>query len=234
MTHGTHILVPVPVFWPVLPLLPNLCLPSPQGFGGQPETVQRLLPWSDAKRPLRRQNRGTEAPLISGLGLLSVNPLPGPHNSYPNPQNRSVWLGLEDTDNPVQHVYGHNASMLCRCQFPSGIQISKAKSHQHGPRDTTHERKTTGHRNRPLLSSLLCVWVLDDARSSSLIRSWTSDFLKMHIKNKWIRSALFASSGLMFAIGTTKMGDQASALIVITGGLISLAALVSRVPDQEQ
>jgi hypothetical protein len=38
----------------------------------------------------------------------------------------------------------------------------------------------------------------------------------------------------MFAIGTTKMGDQASALIVITGGLISLAALVSRVPDQEQ
>ena len=56
----------------------------------------------------------------------------------------------------------------------------------------------------------------------------------MHIKNKWIRSALFASSGLMFAIGTTKMEDQASALIVITGGLISLAALVSRVPDQEQ
>ena len=56
----------------------------------------------------------------------------------------------------------------------------------------------------------------------------------MHIKNKWIRSALFASSGLMLAIGITKTGDQASALIVITGGLISLAALVSRVPDQEQ
>ena len=56
----------------------------------------------------------------------------------------------------------------------------------------------------------------------------------MHIKNKWIRSALFAFSGLMFAIGITKMGDQISALIVITGGLVSLAALVSRVPDQKQ
>ena len=38
----------------------------------------------------------------------------------------------------------------------------------------------------------------------------------------------------MLAIGIAKTGDQASALIVITGGLISLAALVSRVPDQEQ
>ena len=37
----------------------------------------------------------------------------------------------------------------------------------------------------------------------------------------------------MFAIGITKMGDQTSALIVITGGLVSLAALLSRVPDQE-
>jgi len=56
----------------------------------------------------------------------------------------------------------------------------------------------------------------------------------MHIKNKWIRSALFASSGLMFAIGITKIEDHTSALIVITGGLVSLAALASRVPDQEQ
>lgn len=38
----------------------------------------------------------------------------------------------------------------------------------------------------------------------------------------------------MFAIGISKMEDQTSALIVITGGLVSLAALASRVPDQEQ
>ena len=56
----------------------------------------------------------------------------------------------------------------------------------------------------------------------------------MLIKNKWIRSALHTISGLMFAIGITKMGDQASALIVITAGLVSLAALLSRVPDKEQ
>ena len=55
----------------------------------------------------------------------------------------------------------------------------------------------------------------------------------MHIKNKWIRSALFASLGVMYAIGITKMRDLTSALIVITGGLVSLAALLSRVPDQE-
>ena len=56
----------------------------------------------------------------------------------------------------------------------------------------------------------------------------------MHIKNKWIRSALHTLSGLMFAIGITKMEDQTSALMVITVGLASLAALLSRVPDQEQ
>ena len=56
----------------------------------------------------------------------------------------------------------------------------------------------------------------------------------MHIKNKWIRSALHTLSGLMFAIGITKMEDQTSALMVITFGLVSLAALLSRVPDQEQ
>ena len=56
----------------------------------------------------------------------------------------------------------------------------------------------------------------------------------MHIKNKWVRSALYTLSGLMFAIGITKMGDQTSALIVITGGLVSLAALLSRDPHQEQ
>ena len=56
----------------------------------------------------------------------------------------------------------------------------------------------------------------------------------MHIKNKWVRSALYTLSGLMFAIGIAKMGDQTSALIVITGGLVSLAALLSRDPHQEQ
>ena len=56
----------------------------------------------------------------------------------------------------------------------------------------------------------------------------------MLIKNKWIRSALHTLSGLMFAIGITKMEDQTSALMVITGGLVSLATLLSRVPDQEQ
>ena len=56
----------------------------------------------------------------------------------------------------------------------------------------------------------------------------------MLIKNKWIRSALHTLSGLMFAIGITKMEDQTSALMVITVGLVSLAALLSRVPDQEQ
>ena len=56
----------------------------------------------------------------------------------------------------------------------------------------------------------------------------------MLIKNKWIRSALHTLSGLMFAIGITKMEDQTSALMVITVGLVSLAALLSRVPDKEQ
>ena len=56
----------------------------------------------------------------------------------------------------------------------------------------------------------------------------------MLIKNKWIRSALHTISGLMFAIGITKMEDQTSTLMVITVGLVSLAALLSRVPDQEQ
>ena len=56
----------------------------------------------------------------------------------------------------------------------------------------------------------------------------------MLIENKWIRSSLHTLSGLMFAIGITKMENQISALMLITGGLVSLAALLSRVPDQEQ
>ena len=54
----------------------------------------------------------------------------------------------------------------------------------------------------------------------------------MHIKNNWGRSALYTLSGLMFAIGITKIQDQASALVAITGGLASLAALLSRDPNQ--
>lgn len=40
------------------------------GFGGQPKTIQRLLPWLDAKGPCRRQKKGAISPLSSGLGLL--------------------------------------------------------------------------------------------------------------------------------------------------------------------
>ena len=53
----------------------------------------------------------------------------------------------------------------------------------------------------------------------------------MLIKNKWIRSSLHTLSGLMFAIGITKMENQIIALMLIAGGLVSLAALLSRVPD---
>ena len=38
----------------------------------------------------------------------------------------------------------------------------------------------------------------------------------------------------MFAIGITKMQDQTSALVAITGGLASLAALLSRDPNHHQ
>ena len=55
----------------------------------------------------------------------------------------------------------------------------------------------------------------------------------MHIKSKWIRSFLFAASGLMLSIGILKIKDQATGLIVITGGLISLLSLLSQDPNQE-
>ena len=70
VTHGTYILVPVPEFSPILPVLPNLCLQSSPGFGRQPEAIQRLLPWLDAKGAWRHQKRGAEVPLSSDLGLL--------------------------------------------------------------------------------------------------------------------------------------------------------------------
>ena len=54
-----------------------------------------------------------------------------------------------------------------------------------------------------------------------------------HVKDPWIRSALFATSGLMLAIGVIKMQDQVKALTVITGGLVSLAVVLSKDPRDE-
>ena len=48
-------------------------------------------------------------------------------------------------------------------------KITSARSERHS-RGTAHERKTAGRRNCSLLPSLLCVRVMDDERSSSLIR----------------------------------------------------------------
>lgn len=54
----------------------------------------------------------------------------------------------------------------------------------------------------------------------------------MHVKNPWIRSVLFALSGLMLAIGVIKMKEQAKALTVISGGLVLLAIVLSKDPSQ--
>ena len=56
----------------------------------------------------------------------------------------------------------------------------------------------------------------------------------MHVKDPWIRSALFALSGLMLAIGVIKMQDQTKALMVITGGLTSLAVVLSKDPREDE
>ena len=55
----------------------------------------------------------------------------------------------------------------------------------------------------------------------------------MHVKDPWIRSILFALSGLMLAVGFIKMKDQVQSLMVITSGLISLAVVISKDPDQD-
>ena len=55
----------------------------------------------------------------------------------------------------------------------------------------------------------------------------------MHVKDPWIRSVLFALSGLMLAVGFIKMKDQVQSLMVITVGLVSLAAVISKDPDQD-
>jgi|TARA_B100001540_G_scaffold276615_1_gene263561 hypothetical protein len=55
----------------------------------------------------------------------------------------------------------------------------------------------------------------------------------MHVKDPWIRSILFALSGLMLAVGFIKMKDQVQSLMVITVGLVSLAVVISKDPDQD-
>ena len=57
--------------------------------------------------------------------------------------------------------------------------------------------------------------------------------LLMHVKDPWIRSVLFALSGLMLAVGFIKMKEQVQSLMVITGGLVSLAIVISKDPDQD-
>ena len=142
-----------------------LCLTSPPGFGGQPKIVQRLLPWLDVQRAIKHKKG---APKYPWSQIWICYPLIWYQDVTTPIQIHKIGVfdwGLEIQTIQYNMVMVTNASMLCRCQFPSGIQISKAKSHQYDPRDTTHERKTTGHRNYLLLPSHLCVWVLDDARS---------------------------------------------------------------------
>ena len=55
----------------------------------------------------------------------------------------------------------------------------------------------------------------------------------MHVKDPWIRSIVFALSGLMLAVGFIKMKDQVQSLMVITAGLVSLAVVISKDPDQD-
>jgi hypothetical protein len=55
----------------------------------------------------------------------------------------------------------------------------------------------------------------------------------MHVKDPWIRSILFALSGLMLAVGFIKMKDQVQSLMVITAGLVSLAVVISKDPNQD-
>ena len=55
----------------------------------------------------------------------------------------------------------------------------------------------------------------------------------MHIKDLWIRSVLFALSGLMLAVGFIKMKEQVQSLMVITAGLVTLAIVISKDPNQD-
>ena len=55
----------------------------------------------------------------------------------------------------------------------------------------------------------------------------------MYVKDLWIRSVLFALSGLMLAVGFIKMKDHVQSLMVITAGLVSFAVVISKDPDQD-
>ena len=55
----------------------------------------------------------------------------------------------------------------------------------------------------------------------------------MYVKDLWIRSVLFALSGLMLAVGFIKIKVQTQSLMVITAGLVSLAIVVSKDPNQD-
>ena len=55
----------------------------------------------------------------------------------------------------------------------------------------------------------------------------------MYVKDLWIRSVLFALSGLMLAVGFIKIKEQTQSLMVITAGLVSLAIVVSKDPNQD-
>ena len=48
----------------VLSLPAHLCLPSPPGFGRQPETVQRALPRLDGPRPIKHKKGAPKHPQI--------------------------------------------------------------------------------------------------------------------------------------------------------------------------
>ena len=63
--------------------------------------------------------------------------------------------------------------------------------------------------------------------------SYCKDLFAMYVKDLWIRSILFALSGLMLAVGFIKIKEQTQSLMVITAGLVSLAIVVSKDPNQD-
>ena len=63
--------------------------------------------------------------------------------------------------------------------------------------------------------------------------SYCKDLFAMYVKDLWIRSVLFALSGLMLAVGFIKIKEQTQSLMVITAGLVSLAIVVSKDPNQD-
>ena len=63
--------------------------------------------------------------------------------------------------------------------------------------------------------------------------SYCKDLFAMYVKDLWIRSVLFALSGLMLAVGFIEIKEQTQSLMVITAGLVSLAIVVSKDPNQD-